>query len=210
MISKVGGVHVSRETIAQLEAFAALTTKWTPKINLIAKGSVAQIWDRHIVDSAQLYHLAPTTFHKWVDLGSGGGFPGIILAIIAKEKQPNGTFVMIESDQRKAAFLRTAARELGLSVKVLAQRIEEADPQQADVVSARALTALSGLLPLALRHLSSEGICLFHKGRQAEQEVAEAQKNWSFQLEDRVSITDPEARLLAIQRITARGHESKV
>lgn len=209
MRTQIGGVSVSRETITDLEAFAGLVTKWTPKINLIAKGTVGQIWDRHIIDSAQLYQLAPPDFQKWVDLGSGGGFPGVVMAIIARECQPASSFVMIESDQRKAAFLRTAARELELPVEVLAQRIDEADPQHADVVSARALTALSGLLALVSRHLSPDGVCLLHKGKQARQEIDVAERNWSFQLEDRVSITDPEARLLAIQRITARGHEPK-
>lgn len=206
MAGQVAGVDVSRETIENLEGFAALTTKWTPKINLIAKGTVEDIWERHIVDSVQLYKFAPTRYNNWVDLGSGGGFPGIVMAIIAKQKQPDAKFTMIESDQRKSTFLRTAARELGLSVKVISERIEDAPPQLADVVSARALTALSGLLKLASRHIASDGICLLHKGKQAPQEIAEAQQDWSFQLEDHASITDPEAHLLAIQRITARGH----
>ena len=201
----VAGVNVSRETIMQLEAFASLTEKWTPRINLIAKGTVNQIWERHIVDSAQLYRLAPTHFSKWVDLGSGGGFPGIVMAVIAKEKQPDAAFVLIESDQRKCAFLRTAARELDLAVTVIADRIEQAPPQAADVVSARALAALPALLPLIARHLNGEGHALVHKGRQAQQEITDAALAWSFALEDHPSITDLEARLLDIQRILPRG-----
>ncbi len=205
MSTQLGGVDVSRETIQYLEDFAALVMKWTPKINLIAKGSVADIWDRHITDSVQLYRFAPETYDKWADLGSGGGFPGIVMAILAKEKQPNAHFTLIESDQRKSTFLRTAARELQLPVTVTAERIEETAPLHADVVSARALAALSSLLPLAGRHVRDGGICLLHKGKQAAQEVAEAEINWSFDLEDYASITDPEARLLVIQRISARG-----
>lgn len=205
MSSQLGGVDVSRETIQCLKDFAALVTKWTPKINLIAKGSVADIWERHVIDSVQLYRFAPKTYDKWVDLGSGGGFPGIVMAILAKEKQPNAQFTLIESDQRKSTFLRTAARELQLPVTVTAERIEQTPPLDADVVSARALTSLSSLLPLARRHLREGGICLLHKGRQAAQEVADAENNWSFDLEDYASITDPEARLLVIQRISARG-----
>ncbi len=201
----VAGLDVSRETIARLEGFAALTAKWTPKINLIAKGTVDQIWERHIVDSAQLYKLAPPSFAKWVDLGSGGGFPGIVMAAIAKEKQPDAEFVLIESDQRKCAFLRTAARELDLPVTVIADRIEQAPPQAADVVSARALAALPALLPLIARHLKSDGHALVHKGRQAQQEITDAALAWSFALEDHPSITDPDARLLDIQRILPRG-----
>lgn len=199
------GIDVSRETMEDLRAFAELVAKWTPTINLVAKGTVESMWDRHILDSIQLYRFAPEYYEKWVDLGSGGGFPGIVMAILAKVAQPKGQFTLIESDQRKATFLRTAARELELSATVIAQRIENAPQQHADVVSARALTALSGLLPLAQRHLSPTGLALFHKGRQSEQEIADARQIWSFDLEDYASITDPDARILAIQRINARG-----
>lgn len=205
MSSQLGGVDVSRETIQNLEHFAALVTKWTPKINLIAKGSVPDIWDRHIIDSVQLYRFAPKVYEKWADLGSGGGFPGIILAILAKEKQPNAHFTLIESDQRKSTFLRTAARELRLSITVIPERIEQTAPLGADVVSARALAPLPSLLPLVGRHMRDGGICLLHKGKQAAQEVADAKNDWSFDLEDHASMTDPEARLLVIQRISARG-----
>ena len=198
-------VTVSRETLADLEAFAALVGKWTPKINLIARSTVDTIWERHVADSVQLYRFAPESFFKWVDIGSGGGFPGIVMAILGKARHPKAHFVLIESDQRKATFLRSAARTLSLPVDVLAQRAEKTAPLDADVVSARALAPLSGLLPLAQRHLSPEGVALFHKGRQAQQEVAEARKNWSFALEDHPSFTDPDARILAIQRIRALG-----
>jgi len=205
MTTNIANLDVSRETMADLESYAALVAKWTPRINLIARGTVTAIWERHIVDSVQLYRFAPDQFSKWVDIGSGGGFPGIVMAILGKTRQPEARFVLIESDQRKAAFLRTVARELSLPVIVLAQRVEDADPQMADIVSARALTALSGLLPLSQRHLKPGGIALFHKGRQAKQEVSDARKNWSFDLEDHPSFTDPEARILAIQRISALG-----
>ena len=201
----LGGLTVSRETFARLEHFASLTAKWTPKINLIAKGTVNEIWERHIVDSAQIYSYTPESFAKWADLGSGGGFPGIVVAAIAKEKQPDARFVLIESDQRKCAFLRTAARELDLPVTVIASRIENSPPQAADVVSARALASLTMLLPLIRRHLHPEGRALVHKGRQAPQEIAEARAQWSFELEDHPSITDPDARLLDIRRILPLG-----
>lgn len=205
MTSNIAGVDVSRETIADLERFADLATKWTPRINLIAPATVASIWDRHIIDSVQIYRFAPADYRKWVDIGSGGGFPGIIMAILGKAVQPDAEFILIESDQRKATFLRTAARELGLSVNVLAKRIELAEPQEADVVSARALAALSALIPLAKRHLKPSGLALLHKGKRAQQEVADAQKNWSFALEDHASFTDPQAHILVIQRMSARG-----
>lgn len=197
----VAGQNVSRETYEELQAFAALVQKWTPRINLIAKSSIPNLWDRHIIDSAQLYRFAPKDTRKWVDIGSGGGFPGIIMAIMGKVTAPGQQFTLIESDQRKATFLRTAARELSLPVTVIADRIEVAEPQEADVVSARALTALSSILPLVTRHLHPSGTALLHKGQSYLSEIAEARKTWAFELEDYPSMTEADARILCIKRI---------
>lgn len=201
MTEHLAGVDVSRETVAALGHFADLTVKWTRKINLIAPNTIDSIWERHVLDSLQLYQFAPESFAHWVDLGSGAGFPGIVMAIAAQDKQPEARFTLIESDQRKAAFLRTAARELSLPVKVLATRIEDAPPQRADVVSARALAPLSTLLGQVAQHLAPTGTALLPKGRQASAEIADAQNHWRFALEDQASFTDPEARILVIQRI---------
>ena len=204
MVQTLAGVDVSRETWQDLKAFAGLVIKWTPKINLISKADAASVWGRHIIDSVQLYRFAPDTFRKWVDLGSGGGFPGIVMAILGKEFQPGAEFILIESDQRKATFLRTAIRELGLQAHVLAQRIEDVAPQGADVVSARALASLSALLPHISCHMHPDGVALLHKGQRASEEVAEASVHWTFDLEDHASFTDPSARILALQRIAPR------
>ena len=158
----VAGQNVSRETYDDLVQFSDLVKKWTPKINLIAPSTIPEIWDRHIVDSAQLLQLAPKNFDCWVDIGSGGGFPGIIVAIYAKIEQPNATVTLIESDQRKATFLRTASRELGLNTKVIAERIEQVSAIGAGIVSARALATLSSLLPLAM-------ICLLYTSDAADE-----------------------------------------
>lgn len=201
----VAGQSVSRETYDGLRAFNDLVVKWTPKINLIAPSTIPDLWERHIVDSAQLYQFAPDSFYHWVDLGSGGGFPGIVMAIFGKTLAPEAKFTLIESDQRKATFLRTAARELSLNATVLTARIDEAPPQDADVVSARALAPLSMLFEMTSHHLQPEGQALFHKGKTAATEIAEARRNWSFTLEQRDSFTDPAARLLLIQRISRVG-----
>lgn len=205
MTFSVADKDVSRETYDDLVKFGDLVRKWTSKINLIASSTLDDLWNRHIVDSAQLYQFVPKSFDSWVDIGSGGGFPGVIMAIYAKTHQPSATFTLIESDQRKATFLRTASRELALNMTVVAERIEAATPVKADIVSARALTTLSTLLPLAKRHLKPTGLCLLHKGRRVQDEIAEARKTWQFDLEERPSITDPDARLLAIQRISRAG-----
>ncbi|MEJ6396596.1 16S rRNA (guanine(527)-N(7))-methyltransferase RsmG [Yoonia sp. 208BN28-4] len=195
------GVNVSRETLDTLTHFADLTVKWTNKINLIAPSTISDVWNRHIVDSAQMYQLAPNSYATWADLGSGGGFPGVVSAILAKQHHPAAKFVLIESDQRKATFLRTAARELALNMSVYPQRIEETDCQSADVVSARALMSLSELLPHLQTHLSNDGIALLHKGRRYAEEIRDARKDWDFELAQYPSITDADARILTLKRI---------
>ncbi|MDG1862426.1 MAG: 16S rRNA (guanine(527)-N(7))-methyltransferase RsmG [Yoonia sp.] len=198
----LAGVDVSRETMERLERFAALTRKWNPSINLVAKSTIPDLWDRHIVDSVQLYPLAPARPRHWLDIGSGGGFPGIIMAAISAEKSPETRFTFIESDQRKSTFLRTAARELGLRVNVIASRIEETEPQSADVVSARALSALTDLLPLISLHLAPDGTAILPKGKTHQQEIDVAKKVWSFDVASHQSMTDEQARILVVKGIS--------
>ena len=198
----VGGVDVSRETYDRLKAFEELVRKWTVKINLISPATIGQIWERHILDSVQVWPLAPQDALSWVDIGSGGGFPGIVMAILAKEFRPEMTVTLIESDQRKCAFLRTAGRELGLNIKVLSERVESVAPMGADVMTARALAALDVLMGFADRHLTPDAVAIFPKGRAFEAEVSDARQQWQFSLEIYESMTDPEARLLRVERIT--------
>ena len=144
-MSTENDLDVSRETFEKLKAFAELVRKWNPKINLVSKDSLNDLWSRHILDSVQIFELVPGP-GKWVDLGSGGGFPGIVISILNQEER-NFDVVMVESDQRKSAFLRTAIRELDLAAKVKTERIEELECLEADVLSARALADLTKLLP---------------------------------------------------------------
>lgn len=197
----VAGVDVSRETFDALEAYAELTAKWTKRINLIAKSTIDEIWHRHIEDSVQIYPLAPP-FERWVDIGSGGGFPALAIAILARADAPDAEFVLIESDQRKCTFLRTVARELDLRVTVLASRIEAADPQNADVLSARALASLDTLLPLAERHMKPTATALFLKGRQYQEELNALSADWTYEFTEHPSITDPHSRILRFKGIS--------
>ncbi|MDH2327865.1 16S rRNA (guanine(527)-N(7))-methyltransferase RsmG [Cereibacter sp. SYSU M97828] len=181
--------------------FAALALKWNPAINLIAKSTVADIHNRHIADSAQLYDLADDFTH-WVDLGSGGGFPGIVIATIAREKNPSAKITMVESDQRKCEFLRHASRTLGLDTQVLNARIEAAEPLDGDVVSARALTALDQLCVFFQRHKTKDGVGLFPKGVSAAQELAAALETWNMDYRSHQSITDPSAVILEVRDLS--------
>ena len=198
---QVAGLDVSRETSEKLDSYVALIQKWNKAINLISRSSEADIWQRHIADSAQLAQHLPSGPRLWLDLGSGAGLPGIVLAIIAAEVAPSLRFELVEVDQRKATFLRQVSRELGLNVTVLTERIEALTPRLADVVSARALASLSDLCNFAERHLDADGIAVFLKGAGAEAEIEVARRKWSFNLESFPSKTSADALVLKLKKI---------
>ncbi|WP_029604995.1 16S rRNA (guanine(527)-N(7))-methyltransferase RsmG [Kozakia baliensis] len=164
--------EVSRETRERLQVFADLLTKWNARINLISPRDLPQLWPRHIEDSLRLVPFIPKG-ERLIDLGSGGGFPGLILGIAAEAK-----VVLIESDQRKAAFLREAARQCGVEAQVMAMRIEAAKPEPAKFVTARALAPLTQLLAWAQPLLQPDGVALFLKGKNLPTELTEAQCFW--------------------------------
>lgn len=191
---------VSRETFERLESYVSLIEKWNPRINLVSKASLADLWDRHIWDSAQIADLG-IKGDLWADFGSGGGMPALILAIFAKELNPEMKFHMVESDQRKCAFLRAVVREVGLNAVVSAHRVEEIAPLNANVISARALTSLTGLLGFVERHSAAGGDAIFPKGETWEKEIDEAREFWSFSCEEIKSQTNPNAAILRIKEV---------
>jgi len=192
-------LDVSRETLQRLEAFVALVEKWNPAINLVSRRSLSEIWDRHLLDSAQLFPMIPPGATHLVDLGSGGGFPGAILAILTLDAMPELHVTMVEADQRKATFLSEAVRKLELRGTVVAQRIEALPPQRADVLTARALAPLSTLCGHAERHLDRTGVALFSKGIHVEDEIADARRIWAFSETRIPSKSDRQATILTIR-----------
>ncbi len=194
-------LHVSRETEERLDSFLALLGKWTTTINLVSRATLSSAWLRHILDSAQLFALRPAAARHWADLGTGGGFPGVVVAILAKEDAHDLRFTFVESDQRKAAFLSAVVRDLGLQAVILAERIEDAQPLAADVVSARALAPLPDLLGYTRRHIAPGGVALFPKGASVNAELAESLERWRFSVQKHPSRTDPEAVVLQIGEI---------
>lgn len=193
--------NVSRETIEKLEIYASLLRKWNKTINLVSPGTVDALWVRHFADSAQLLSLAPQNMRKWADLGSGAGFPGAVIAVLTESSHPDLTVTLIESDQRKATFLRTVARETQTSFTVLAERSESVARLEADVISARALAPLDVLLGYVSRHIARTGTALLSKGASAASEVELAGKTWSFTCESIPSMTDTDAAILKIGEI---------
>lgn len=187
---------VSRETSELLRTHHDLLRKWSARINLVARSTLDDAWERHIIDSAQVHALAGTRAGHWADLGSGAGFPGMVVAILAAGSGLRVT--LVESDQRKCAFLGAVARATGVPVTILAERIEALPALGADILSARALAPLDDLLGMAERHLKPGGKGFFPKGLNHLQEIDTARRRWAFSLRTHPSITDPKAVILEI------------
>src|SRR3954447_8900061 len=195
-------VPVSRETLDRLTAYLDLLRRWQRTINLVGAGTLDDPWRRHILDSAQLVRFLPDGARRLVDLGSGAGLPGLVLAILGVPEVH-----LIESDRRKATFLREAARVAATPVTAHARRIEAAPPLAADVVTARALAPLPNLLPLAARFATPTTRCLFLQGRQVETELTEAARGWTMEVQRQPSLSDAEGCVLIISGWQRVGSE---
>jgi 16S rRNA (guanine527-N7)-methyltransferase len=207
-------VTVSREITDRLDAYVALVRKWQPAQNLVAASTLPTLWTRHVADSLQLLpHLEPVLPDSGgtvVDFGSGAGFPGLVLAAALAER-PGARVHLIESNQRKAAFLREAARVTGAPVTVHAARIEATLPQIAGpvaAVTARALAPLGDLLGLAFPLLKTGAVGLFLKGQDVERELTETSKSWTFEGVTTPSRTDPGGRIVRIDRAEPRAPQA--
>ncbi|PWC52598.1 16S rRNA (guanine(527)-N(7))-methyltransferase RsmG [Azospirillum sp. TSO22-1] len=187
---------VSRETLERLTVYEALLRKWQKTINLVGPKTLDDAWSRHFLDSAQLYPLLPESTKVLVDLGSGAGFPGLVLAILGVPEVH-----LIESDVRKGAFLREAARATGAAVTVHSKRIEAVQGLQADVLTARALAPLADLLDWGARFLTADGVALFLKGQNVEDELTDSTKYWKMRTERFDSVTDPSGSILRLSGI---------
>jgi 16S rRNA (guanine527-N7)-methyltransferase len=194
-------LDVSRETIADLCAYEALIKKWTPSINLIAKSTIPNLWERHFRDSAQVMDHIDAKGGKWVDVGSGGGLPALVIAIIAKHQRPGLKFTLVESDRRKTVFLETVVRKLSIPAEILCNRIETLNYLAADIFSARAIAPLNKLLGYANLHIKPGGKAVLMKGASFQEEIDAAKEFWGFQYQNYPSITDPNAAILCIGEI---------
>ena len=182
-INLLPGLNVSRETFLRLKEYEKLLFKWNAKINLVSRSTLDNFWNRHVLDSAQFLSSVGEKAGKWVDLGSGGGLPGLVVAILSDEIEPVNKLFLVEADARKAVFLKTVCRELGLKVEVYNNRIEELPLMSANIVSARALAPLKTLCLYAKNHLEKDGVAVFAKGENWKAELVEAQKKWIFSYE---------------------------
>lgn len=205
--------HVKPESIQKLRTYANLLAQWQKAVNLVAPGTLAEVWHRHFADSAQVAPLIPEDAATVVDIGSGGGFPGLVLAVMLAERPGGGPKItLVESDQRKAAFLREVARTLGLAVEILVARIEKPETQlkvgTAEVVTARAFAPLERLFALALPILGPGSLLVLPKGRAAEAEIADARRAFAFDAELVPSRTEPDARIVLVRHLASRTEVS--
>jgi 16S rRNA (guanine527-N7)-methyltransferase len=191
---------VSGETLERLRAYAGLLESWSGRINLVAASTLADPWRRHFLDSAQLYPLIPPRADNLIDLGSGAGFPGLVLAIMGARGVE-----LVEADARKCAFLREAARVAGAAVTIRNARIEAIPSRQAAVITARGCAPLDRLFSYSQRFIGPETVCLFAKGEQAGQELAAATQAWDFDVTSHPSRTDPRGVILSLSRVRPRG-----
>ena len=200
-LERVAGRPVSRETFALLEAYVERLKAANRTQNLVAASTMDAIWERHIFDSAQLARFEPRAGASWIDIGSGAGLPGIVIAALTE-----GAMVLVEPRRLRADFLSECVDALGLSnrVTVLSEKIEKATGKF-DVITARAVAPLGRLLGMA-HHLAQSGtVWALPKGRNANSELAEARRSWQCDAESEMSCTDPDARILVLRRVGAKS-----
>ncbi|MFT4715554.1 MAG: 16S rRNA (guanine527-N7)-methyltransferase [Paracoccaceae bacterium] len=194
-------MNVSRETIEKLEIYETLLQKWNPIINLVSRNTLHDIWNRHFLDSAQIWKLRPSDSGLWLDLGSGAGFPGLVIAVLAKEIKAPMKVSLVESDVRKAAFLRQASHAMDVSAEIHTARVEDIPPQNASIISARALAPVTKLLTFVELHGADHPIGLFSKGKNHELELTEAKKYWTFDIQKTASLTDIDGVILKTENL---------
>lgn len=199
--------NVPRETLPHLEKLVALVLDEMPRQNLIAASTANHIWSRHIVDSAQLLPLAPDRIGNWIDLGSGAGFPGMVVAAL----RPDLTVTLVESRRKRIDFLRAMAEALGIEkqVTVIGQRLEVLRSEAHDVISARAFAPLERLLLLAHRFSHSETAWLLPKGRSAVSELEAVADSWQGEFRIVPSLTDSDAAIIVASHVKPRGRASR-
>jgi len=187
---------VSRETMAHLKAYVGLLEDWNQQHNLVSRNSLADAWRRHVWDSAQIAAFVPAEAKSLADLGSGAGFPGLVLAELLRGRVQ---VTLFESTRKKAEFLAAAADRMGLKVRIENRRIEEAGNERFDVITARALAPLSRLLGYAQQIAGKQTICLFLKGQSLAAELTEARKSWRMKVLQHQSVTDPSGTVLEVR-----------
>lgn len=194
--------NVSRETFDKLKTYQSMLIDWQQKFNLVSSSTLKDAWNRHFLDSAQLFKLLPENAKVMYDFGSGAGFPGMVLAIMANEKMPNLAINLVESTAKKTLYLNAVKEQTGANVNILNERIEKLPLAKADVITSRAMASLNELLWYAIRFCSKNTVCIFPKGKRYAEELAEAHKHWKFKCQILPSEQSEEGKILVITNLT--------
>ncbi len=194
--------NVSRETFDKLKTYQSMLIDWQQKFNLVSSSTLEDAWNRHFLDSAQLFKLLPENAKVMYDFGSGAGFPGMVLAIMANEKMPNLTINLVESTAKKTLYLNAVKEQTGANVNILNDRIEKLPLAKADIITSRAMASLNELLGYAIRFCTKNTVCIFPKGKRYAEELAEAHKHWKFKCQILPSEQSEEGKILVITDLT--------
>ncbi len=200
----VKSLNVSRETLNDFYEYKTLLSKWNEKINLVSKNTLENIWQRHFLDSGQIIKNVEASGKRWVDVGSGAGFPGLVVALLLRDRKVDCDLVLVEKNPKKVLFLNEVIRKLHLSVEVVKDNIYTLDTLNADILTARAFSKLNNLIEIAFRHRKKEGICLFLKGENYRIELDKTLNNWFFDYDIIGSLTSSSGKIIRVKKIFKR------
>jgi len=200
----VKSLNVSRETLKSFYEYETLLSKWNEKINLVSKNTLVDIWERHFLDSGQIIKHVEASGKRWVDVGSGAGFPGLVVALLLRDRKIDCDLVLVEKNPKKGFFLNEVIRKLNLSVEVVNDNIDTLEPLNADILTARAFSELNNLIEIAFRHRKKEGICLFLKGENYRIELDKTLNYWFFDYDIVDSLSSSSGKIIRVKKIFKR------
>ena len=197
-------MNVSRETLNEFYEYETLLSKWNEKINLVSKNTLVDIWERHFLDSGQIIKHVEVSGKRWVDVGSGAGFPGLVVALLLRDRKIDCDLVLVEKNSKKGFFLNEVIRKLNLSVEVVNDNIDNLEPLNADILTARAFSELNNLIEIAFRHRKKEGLCLFLKGENYRIELDKTLNYWFFDYDIIDSLSSSSGKIIRVKKIFKR------
>ncbi len=200
----IKGLNVSRETFKSFCEYEALLSKWNKKINLVSQNTLAQLWNRHFLDSGQIINHVDALGKKWVDVGAGAGFPGLVVALLLRDRKIDCDMVLVEKNTNKVFFLNEVIRKLNLNVKVVNKNVHTIEPLNADIFTARAFSELKKLIELAFRHRKERGVCLFLKGENYRFELDKTLNYWFFDYDIFDSVSNSSGKIIRVKKIFKR------
>ena len=200
----IKSLNVSRETLKGFYEYKTLLSKWNEKINLVSKNTLVDIWERHFLDSGQIIKHVEASGKRWVDVGSGAGFPGLVVALLLRDRKVECNLVLVEKNPKKGFFLNEVIRKLNLNVEVVNDNIYTLEPLNADILTARAFSELNNLIEISFRHRKKEGLCLFLKGENYRFELDKTLNYWFFDYDVVDSLSSPSGKIIRVKKIFKR------